>query len=72
MCTVSWIRNADGYDLQFNRDERLTRTRARMPRIAELAGVRYLIDDAQTPRPALLVRDVEESLQDSFLRRAFS
>ena len=42
MCTVSWIRTVEGYDLLCNRDERLTRPRARMPRVAAMNGVRYI------------------------------
>lgn len=42
MCTVSWIRSRDGYDLLCNRDERLTRSRARMPRVSQVRGVRAI------------------------------
>lgn len=33
MCTMTWFVNQDGYDLFFNRDERLTRSRALPPSI---------------------------------------
>ena len=33
MCTMTWFVNEDGYDLFFNRDERLTRSRALLPTI---------------------------------------
>jgi len=33
MCTMTWFVNEDGYDLFFNRDERLTRRRAALPTI---------------------------------------
>lgn len=33
MCTMTWFVNDDGYDLFFNRDERLTRSRALPPTI---------------------------------------
>ncbi len=33
MCTMTWFVNEDGYDLFFNRDERLTRSRALLPSI---------------------------------------
>lgn len=42
MCTVSWIRTNEGYDLLCNRDEHLARTRARMPQVAAMNGVRYI------------------------------
>ncbi len=33
MCTMTWFVHDDGYDLFFNRDERLTRSRALLPTI---------------------------------------
>ena len=42
MCTVTWIRTADGYALFSNRDERDSRTPALGPRENELRGVKYV------------------------------
>jgi hypothetical protein len=42
MCTVSWVRDADGYELLFNRDELKTRAEALPPRESETAGVRWI------------------------------
>jgi hypothetical protein len=42
MCTVSWIRDDAGYQLFFNRDEKLTRKRATPPRFAVRDSVRFL------------------------------
>jgi hypothetical protein len=42
MCTVSWVRTADGYQLLCNRDELDTRLCATAPRTIEKRGVRYL------------------------------
>jgi hypothetical protein len=42
MCTVSWIHDNDGYQLFFNRDEKRTRKKAMMPRLAVRDGVRFL------------------------------
>jgi uncharacterized protein with NRDE domain len=42
MCTVSWIRKADGYVLLCNRDERFTRKPAQGPQIRSLRGVSYV------------------------------
>ncbi|HXG68974.1 MAG TPA: NRDE family protein [Blastocatellia bacterium] len=42
MCTVSWLRRGDGYELLFNRDERHTRKPALAPRMKELRGARYI------------------------------
>ena len=42
MCTVSWIRGADDYQLFFNRDERRTRLQALPPRLLSRDGVRFL------------------------------
>jgi uncharacterized protein with NRDE domain len=42
MCTVSWLRQTDGYELFFNRDELRTRRPAQPPAPREQAGVRYL------------------------------
>jgi Transport and Golgi organisation 2 len=42
MCTVSWLRQPDGYVLFCNRDERLTRKTATGPRQASRNGVFYI------------------------------
>src|SRR6516225_10904193 len=42
MCTVTWIREPDGYQLLCNRDEKLTRGKAEPPRLALSAGVQFL------------------------------
>ncbi|MFN0123137.1 MAG: NRDE family protein [Blastocatellia bacterium] len=42
MCTVTWLRNAAGYELFCNRDERLTRKPAAPPRLRARDGVRYI------------------------------
>ena len=42
MCTVTWLRTADGYTLLCNRDERNTRRPALGPQMKELRGVRYV------------------------------
>ena len=42
MCTVSWVREASGYQLFCNRDEKHTRKQALLPRIVELRGVRFI------------------------------
>jgi hypothetical protein len=42
MCTCSWIRTADGYDLMFNRDEQWSRQPALLPRLLVRNGARYL------------------------------
>lgn len=42
MCTVTWVRRHDGYDLLCNRDERLTRMPATGPETRELRGLRYI------------------------------
>ena len=42
MCTVTWLRTADGYTLLCNRDERTTRLPAHGPQINERRGVRYV------------------------------
>lgn len=39
MCTMTWFVNDDGYELFFNRDERLTRSRAELPTVQEHKGV---------------------------------
>src|SRR5215468_10935718 len=41
MCTVSWIRQPDGYVLFCNRDERHTRQPATGPRLSSLNGVSF-------------------------------
>ncbi len=48
MCTVSWLHNANGYELFCNRDERKTRAAAWPPRARELHGVKFIAPiDAQ-------------------------
>ena len=48
MCTVSWLHNANGYELFCNRDERKARAAAWAPRVRELRGVRFIAPiDAQ-------------------------
>ena len=42
MCTVTWMRERDGYSLFCNRDERLTRKPALGPQPGELRGVKYI------------------------------
>jgi hypothetical protein len=42
MCTASWLHDADGYHLLFNRDEKRTRKQALEPRPRIRAGVRFL------------------------------
>ncbi len=42
MCTVSWLHESDGYQLQCNRDEKLSRAPALPPQIRERRGVRYV------------------------------
>lgn len=42
MCTVSWTRRSDGYDLFFNRDERKTRGAEFPPALARRAGVAFV------------------------------
>jgi Transport and Golgi organisation 2 len=42
MCTLSWLRQRDGYTVFFNRDERRTRPEALPPATAARNGVRFL------------------------------
>lgn len=42
MCTVTWCRRSDGYDLLFNRDERRARPEAEPPREHTLSDTRAL------------------------------
>jgi len=42
MCTATWIRRPDGYDLFFNRDERVTRQPAAPPAVHQRGGVAYI------------------------------
>jgi len=42
MCTLSWIQDNAGYELFFNRDEKLTRKKAKPPQLAEREAVRFL------------------------------
>lgn len=42
MCTTTWIKTADGYELFFNRDELHTRQTGIAPQLYRQNGVRYL------------------------------
>lgn len=42
MCTVSWLRRVDGYELFCNRDERRTRLDATPPRLFDARGQRFI------------------------------
>ena len=42
MCTVSWLRQVEGYVLLCNRDERRTRKPASGPKIGEVRGVSFV------------------------------
>jgi hypothetical protein len=42
MCTVSWLRQAEGYMLLCNRDERHTRKQASGPRVGNVRGVSFV------------------------------
>jgi hypothetical protein len=42
MCTVSWIYSPEGYQLFFNRDEKLTRRKAAPPSLAVSEAVQFL------------------------------
>jgi hypothetical protein len=43
MCTVTWVRESDGFQVLFNRDEKHTRMPAAMPQLCrDLDGVQYL------------------------------
>jgi hypothetical protein len=42
MCTVSWLRQAEGYELLCNRDERHTRKAASGPRISKRNEISYI------------------------------
>jgi hypothetical protein len=42
MCTVSWTRHSEGYDLLCNRDEQRTRGIAEGPRVFELGCTRFV------------------------------
>ena len=42
MCTVSWIRHDEGYQLLCNRDEKLTRKPALAPRLAVRNGTQFV------------------------------
>jgi hypothetical protein len=42
MCTATWLRTDDGYEVLFNRDELRTRKPALLPRIFERDGVRIV------------------------------
>ena len=42
MCTVSWLRDDEGYQVLFNRDEKKTRRPGLPPQVHERDGVRYL------------------------------
>lgn len=42
MCTVTWERSAEGYELYFSRDERFSRQPAVPPRVVQLGDLRCL------------------------------
>ena len=42
MCTMTWFEKSDGYELFFNRDERLSRSRAELPTVQSADGVQYI------------------------------
>lgn len=42
MCTMTWFKSRGGYELFFNRDERLSRRRAVLPTVQEFDGVQYI------------------------------
>lgn len=42
MCTLTWLRNADGFEIFFNRDEKKVRAPERPPVTLERDGVRFL------------------------------
>lgn len=42
MCTMTWFVKEGGYELFFNRDERVSRRRAELPSMHQSAGVQYL------------------------------
>lgn len=42
MCTVTWLRRPDGYDLLFNRDERRTRPPAEPPSVHDMNGIKAI------------------------------
>jgi len=42
MCTMTWFTKGEGYELFFNRDERLSRSRAELPTLQSSAGVHYI------------------------------
>jgi len=42
MCTMTWFVKEDGYELFFNRDERLSRQRAMLPTVQQSEEVNYI------------------------------
>jgi hypothetical protein len=42
MCTMTWVVKDGGYELFFNRDERVSRSRAELPSIQQVDEVQYL------------------------------
>ena len=42
MCTMTWFTKEDGYELFFNRDERLSRRRAAVPTLQNNNGIDYI------------------------------
>ena len=42
MCTMTWFKSADGYELFFNRDEQLSRQRALLPTIQTHSKIDYI------------------------------
>jgi hypothetical protein len=71
MCTMTWLRRADGYHVFFNRDERLTRGSARAPALRR-AGERSFIAplDADFGGSWIAVNDagVTLALQNAYLQ----
>lgn len=45
MCTVSWLRQADGYQVFCNRDESRTRRTALAPRVQERSSVKLIVPE---------------------------
>lgn len=43
MCTLSWRRDANGYQVYFNRDEQRSRPKARLPKQFEHLGLKFLM-----------------------------
>lgn len=43
MCTLSWRRDANGYQVYFNRDEQRSRAKAHLPKTYQHLGVKFLM-----------------------------